>query len=160
MTDLLRRPVHQPEENLGKFDFPVEKAMFGLFRQGLDLGDQFLLLDSMERSQELVPIRQIEVIAREISAPKLINIVAGGLTPQIEPAALRELGYAVAIYPTTALLAATNAVAGALRGIGGQAVQAQAVQAQAVTPVGTMEDFFRLVGLDEWFAVSERWETK
>ena len=30
----------------------------------------------------------------------------------------------------------------------------------APAPVATMEDFFRLVGLDEWFAVSERWETK
>ena len=26
-----------------------------------------------------------------------------------------------------------------------------------VAPAATMEDFFRLVGLDEWFAVSERW---
>ena len=94
---------------------------------------------------------EIEVIAREISAPKLINIVAGGLTPQIEPAALQDLGYAIAIYPTTALLAATDAAAGALRGIGA---------ATAPAPVATMEDFFRLVGLDEWFAVSERWETK
>ena len=91
-------------------------------------------------------------MAREISAPKLINIVAGGLTPQVEPAALRKLGYAVAIYPTTALLAATGAVINALSGIG-------AADA-APAPVATLEDFFRLVGLDEWFAVSERWETK
>jgi 2-methylisocitrate lyase-like PEP mutase family enzyme len=97
-------------------------------------------------------VEEMEVIAREVSAPKLINIVAGGLTPQVEPAALRDLGYAVAIYPTTALLAATEAVIGALGGIG-------AADA-APAPVATMEDFFRLVGLDEWFAVSERWETK
>jgi len=97
-------------------------------------------------------LEEIEVIAREISAPKLINIVAGGLTPQIEPAALQELGYAIAIYPTTALLAATDAAASALRGIGGS----DAVPAKAAT----MEDFFRLVGLDEWFAVSERWDAR
>jgi 2-methylisocitrate lyase-like PEP mutase family enzyme len=97
-------------------------------------------------------VEEMEVIAREISAPKLINIVAGGLTPQVEPAALRTLGYAVAIYPTTALLAATGAVVDALSGIGAAGA--------APAPVATMEDFFRLVGLDEWFAVSERWETK
>jgi 2-methylisocitrate lyase-like PEP mutase family enzyme len=96
-------------------------------------------------------VEEIEVIAREISAPKLVNIVAGGLTPQVEPAALQELGYAVAIYPTTALLAVTDAAASALRGIGA---------ATAPAPVATMEDFFRLVGLDEWFAVSERWQAK
>jgi len=26
-------------------------------------------------------------------------------------------------------------------------------------PVAQMEDFFRLVGLDEWFAVSEKWSS-
>src|SRR5215469_8410109 len=63
-------------------------------------------------------VEEMALIAREISAPKLINIVAGGLTPQMEPAALHDLGYAIAIYPTTALLAATDAVIASLRGIG------------------------------------------
>jgi 2-methylisocitrate lyase-like PEP mutase family enzyme len=89
--------------------------------------------------------------AREISAPELVSIVAGGLTPQIEPAALHDLGYAIASYPTTALLAAADAVIVSLRGIG---------TPTAPAPVATMEDFFRLVGLDEWFAVSERWDAK
>jgi hypothetical protein len=37
----------------------------------------------------------------------------------------------------------------ALRGIGGSAA--------VPPPAARMEEFFRLVGLDEWFAVSERW---
>jgi 2-methylisocitrate lyase-like PEP mutase family enzyme len=94
-------------------------------------------------------VEEIARIGREITAPKLINVVAGGLTPEVDPATLRELGYSVAIYPTTALLAVTNAAVAALRGIGGS---------DAVPlPTAGMEDFFRLVGLDEWFAVSERW---
>jgi 2-methylisocitrate lyase-like PEP mutase family enzyme len=94
-------------------------------------------------------VEEIALIAREITAPKLINVVAGGLTPEVDPDILQELGYSVAIYPTTALLAATNAAVTALRGIGGR---------DAVPlPVARMEDFFRLVGLDEWFAVSEKW---
>ena len=95
--------------------------------------------------------QEIARIGREISAPKLINIVAGGLTPELDAAALSDLGYAIAIYPTTALLAAANAAIGALRGLGGSA---------AVPPVTTMEDFFRVVGLDEWSAVSEQWHTE
>ena len=94
-------------------------------------------------------MEEITVIAREISAPKLLNVVAGGLTPEIDQAVLRELGYAIAIYPTTALLAATNAAVAALRGIGGDAA--------VPPPISQMEDFFRLVGLDDWFAVSEKW---
>jgi 2-methylisocitrate lyase-like PEP mutase family enzyme len=94
-------------------------------------------------------VEEMTVIAREITAPKLINVVAGGLTPEVDPALLRELGYAIAIYPTTALLAATNAAVAALRGIGGS---------HAVPlPLSQLEDFFRLVGLDEWFAISEKW---
>jgi 2-methylisocitrate lyase-like PEP mutase family enzyme len=94
-------------------------------------------------------LEEISVIAREISAPKLLNVVAGGLTPEVDQAVLRELGYSVAIYPTTALLAATNAAVAALRGIGGYAA--------VPPPTSRMEDFFRLVGLDDWFAVSEKW---
>jgi 2-methylisocitrate lyase-like PEP mutase family enzyme len=94
-------------------------------------------------------VEEITVIAREITAPKLINVVAGGLTPEVDPARLRELGYSIAIYPTTALLAVTNAAVTALRGIGGRDT--------VPLPTARMEDFFRLVGLNEWFAVSERW---
>ena len=94
-------------------------------------------------------VEEITVIAREITAPKLINVVAGGLTPEVDPPMLRELGYSIVIYPTTALLAVTNAAVTALRGIGGS---------HAVPlPMASMEDFFRLVGLDEWFAISEKW---
>jgi 2-methylisocitrate lyase-like PEP mutase family enzyme len=94
-------------------------------------------------------VEEMTVIAREIAAPKLINIVAGGLTPEVDQAMLRELGYSIAIYPPTALLAAANAAAAALRGLGGSDPVAG--------PMSRMEDFFRLVGLDEWFAISEKW---
>ena len=65
-------------------------------------------------------VEEIALVGREISAPKLINVVAGGLTPEVDPAMLRELGYSIAIYPTTALLAVTNAAVTALRSIGGR----------------------------------------
>ncbi len=92
---------------------------------------------------------EIARIGREITAPKLINVVAGGLTPELNPATLGKLGYSIAIYPTTALLAVTRAAIGALRGLGGSA--------PAGEPITGMEDFFRLVGLEDWFTVSERW---
>jgi len=95
---------------------------------------------------------EIARIGREITAPKLINIVAGGLTPELDPAELGKLGYSIAIYPTTALLAVTHAAIEAFRGLNGAGT--------APPPVTTMEDFFRLVGLDEWSAVSERWQVE
>ncbi len=94
-------------------------------------------------------VEEIALIGREITAPKLINIVTGGLTPKLDPAALGELGYAIAIYPTTALMAATTAAIEALAGLNGAAHRLP-------RPV-EMTDFFRLVGLDEWSAISARW---
>lgn len=92
---------------------------------------------------------EIARIGREIAAPKLINIVTGGSTPELDHATLGKLGYSIAIYPTTALLAATDAAAKALRSLGGS---------DAVPlPTPAMADFFRLVGLDEWSAVGEKW---
>lgn len=96
-------------------------------------------------------VDEIARIGREVAAPKLINIVAGGLTPEVEPATLTELGFAIAIYPTTALLAATDAIATALAGLGGPAAP------DAGLSPATMEDFFRLVGLDEWNGIGDRW---
>jgi 2-methylisocitrate lyase-like PEP mutase family enzyme len=93
---------------------------------------------------------EIARIGREIAAPKLINIVSGGSTPELDHATLGKLGYSIAIYPTTALLAATDAAARALRSLGG---------ADAVPlPTPAMADFFRLVGLDDWSAVGEKWQ--
>ena len=93
---------------------------------------------------------EIARIGREITAPKLINIVAGGLTPELDAATLTKLGYSIAIYPTTALLAAASAAIGALRDLTNA----------SELPLGSMADFFRLVGLDEWFAISEKWHAE
>jgi 2-methylisocitrate lyase-like PEP mutase family enzyme len=91
---------------------------------------------------------EIARIGQEISAPKLINIVAGGLTPELDAATLAALGYSIAIYPSTALLAVAGAAIEALRGLGGS---------DTVPRPATIGEFFQLVGLDEWSAVSARW---
>ena len=97
-------------------------------------------------------VQEMARIGREITAPKLINIVSGGKTPELDRATLRELGYSIAIYPTTALLAAARAAIEALRALGGSG--------EVPRPFAGMEDFFRLVGLTEWFAVSEKWSPR
>lgn len=46
-------------------------------------------------------VEEMARIGREVASPKRINIVAGGLTPEVDHALLGELGFAIAIYPTT-----------------------------------------------------------
>lgn len=94
-------------------------------------------------------VAEIERIAKEVSAPLLINMVAGGLTPALTPERLAELGYAIAIYPIAALTAATSAMLTAL----GQLAGKDTGGLEPTTPAG----FFRLVGLDEWSQTGDRY---
>lgn len=55
-------------------------------------------------------------ICRELAGkPLLANMVEGGRTPVLPPARLGALGYAMAIYPVTGLLAAAAALDAAYR---------------------------------------------
>ena len=91
---------------------------------------------------------EIERIAAEVPAPKLINLVAGGLTPLESAGRLAELGYAIAIHPGVALGHAAFAMLGGLAELAG----ADPAELIPSTPAG----FFDLVGLAEWSAIGER----
>ncbi|ORA39879.1 isocitrate lyase/PEP mutase family protein [Mycobacterium aquaticum] len=91
---------------------------------------------------------EIERIARDVEAPLLLNLVAGGLTPLQSAARLQELGYAVAIHPGDALVRAAFAMLEAYCELNG----ASAADFMPSTPA----DFFNLVGIAEWAAVDQR----
>jgi len=55
-------------------------------------------------------VEQIKKIADEIGGDKLINIVEGALTPQLDNKTLSEMGYKIILYPTTTLRASAKAV--------------------------------------------------
>jgi len=55
-------------------------------------------------------VEQIKKIADEIEGDKLINIVEGALTPQLDNKTLSEMGYKIILYPTTTLRASAKAV--------------------------------------------------
>jgi len=91
---------------------------------------------------------EVERIAREVDAPLLINMVQGGLTPDAGPEVLHSLGYAIAIYPASLLMAAAKGMIGALQHLGGTTPE--------VTATG-IEALFELVGLREWSVVGDAW---
>jgi 2-methylisocitrate lyase-like PEP mutase family enzyme len=94
--------------------------------------------------------QEIEAIAREIPGPLLINIVPGGLTPQLDASRLAELGFRIAIHPVTALFASANASARALAGIEGASSDPPP---EFTSPQG----FFELFGLGEWAELGRRY---
>jgi 2-methylisocitrate lyase-like PEP mutase family enzyme len=91
--------------------------------------------------------REIERIAAEVDAPLLINLVAGGLTPEPDPGTLAALGYRIAIYPAALLGAAVLGGLDALARLGGKLPDV------APGPQG----LFELVGLTEWAELGERY---
>jgi 2,3-dimethylmalate lyase len=67
-----------------------------------------IFVESPESEEELAEI------ARSVRRPVLANMVESGRTPYLPAQRLRELGFAIAIYPVTAALAASAAVLAAL----------------------------------------------
>jgi 2-methylisocitrate lyase-like PEP mutase family enzyme len=94
--------------------------------------------------------REIEQIVAEVSAPLLLNLVIGGLTPEQSVERLDRLGFAVAIHPSAVLVPATL---GALTGL----CQLSGARVDDYLPTSP-EGFFDLVGLAEWFALGEKYQ--
>jgi 2-methylisocitrate lyase-like PEP mutase family enzyme len=94
-------------------------------------------------------IDEIERIAAEVSAPLLINLVIGGLTPIESAGRLRDLGYAIAIQPSVPLAAAAFAMLTSLADLAG-------ADPAPLVP-GDPAGFFNLVGLAEWSRLGERY---
>jgi 2-methylisocitrate lyase-like PEP mutase family enzyme len=93
-------------------------------------------------------VAEVERIAAEVDAPLLLNVVPGGVTPQIESARLAELGFRVAIHP--------GAVLGPVAVAGAKALGALAETA-ALPPSTDPASFFDLFGLSDWNAIGERY---
>lgn len=109
-------------------------------------GADVLFIESPESEDEMLRI------GRAFDLPLLANMVDGGRTPVLARAELEAIGYKLAIFPVTALLAATQAM---------QAVYAQLRQqgssaglAQPLMPFTELTD---LMGFAEVHAFERRW---
>src|SRR6202167_1029123 len=94
-------------------------------------------------------IEEIERIARDVTAPLLINLVLGGMTPLESATRLQELGYAIAIHPGEPL---ARAVLGMLEGL----CELNGGNVADYLPTRPAE-FFNLVGMAEWLALDAKY---
>jgi 2-methylisocitrate lyase-like PEP mutase family enzyme len=94
-------------------------------------------------------VEEIEQIAATVNAPLLINIVPGGLTPELGGARLAELGYRVAIHPGAVLGPVAKATVDALTALRGRSV--------GVTTSADPAGFFDLFGLTGWNELGQRY---
>ena len=108
-----------------------------------DEGADLLFLEAPADEDEL------RRFAREIAAPAMANMVPGGKTPVLTPAALRAMGFAFAIYHQ-ALFSAIEAMQ--------RAFAALAIGDPNGVPIASFLDVKRLAGAEEYAATSRRYE--
>ncbi|WP_081466325.1 isocitrate lyase/PEP mutase family protein [Ramlibacter tataouinensis] len=108
-------------------------------------GADVLFVESPESVQEM------ERIGRSTDLPLVANMVEGGRTPVLDRAQLEALRYKIAIFPVTALLAATEA----MRGVYAQ-LKEQGSSAGLAMPLMPFSDLTKLMGFEEVWAFDRR----
>lgn len=123
--------------------------------------------DAIERAQAFVeagadmifieaPVStdEIALIARQITVPKILNIVHGGLTPPISQADCREMGFSFMLF-ANAVLQATLKSAGHVL----EMLRADGSLANATDMLATFEERQNAVAKDHYSALEERYAT-
>jgi 2-methylisocitrate lyase-like PEP mutase family enzyme len=95
---------------------------------------------------------QMRRIGRAFDLPLLANMVDGGLTPVLSRALLEDIGYKLAIYPVTALLAATQAMQAVYA-----ALREQGSSAGLQQPLMAFADLTMLMDFPAVHAFERRW---
>ena len=90
--------------------------------------------------------------ARAFDLPLLVNIVEGGRTPVLPAARLQELGFRLAIFPVTGLLAAAAALQSTYASL-----KAQGSSDALPAPLYPFQDFCRLMGFPRVWDFDKRW---
>ncbi len=107
-------------------------------------GADILFVESPESADE------VKAIAEAIDRPLLANMVNGGRTPLIPAAALKSLGYRIAIYPALGFLAHGHAVRRAFQDLLDHGVTTDAV------PLYPFKDFNSLLGFEDIWAFEKK----
>jgi 2-methylisocitrate lyase-like PEP mutase family enzyme len=109
-------------------------------------GADILFVESPETEEEM------RTIGRSFHLPLLANMVEGGRTPVMSRQDLESIGYKIAIFPITAMLAAVQAMKTVYEGF-----QQQGSSAATQVPLMPFADLTRLMGFEEVWAFEKRY---
>lgn len=113
----------------------------------LKAGADILFIEAPRSEEELT-----KVASTFKGTPLLANLVEDGKTPMLSPKALEEMGYKIALYPISALLAASAALERAYaKLLGGKAAEHERV---------TFSQYNDIVGLPDFLATAKRFDTR
>jgi len=109
-------------------------------------GADVLFVEALESEAEM------EQVGRSFDLPLLINVVEGGKTPVLPAARLQELGFRLAIFPVTGLLAAAAALKATYA-----AIRSEGSSAGLAQPLYPFADFTRLMGFPRVWDFEKKW---
>lgn len=110
-----------------------------------ELGADILFVEAPKTEQEM---RQV---CADLPGPKLANIVEGGETPDLSHEELRDIGYAIALYPLTLMASAMKAMTGALA-----ALKEDKDRSSMLMDFAELRD---RIGFNDYYATSAAYET-
>lgn len=99
-------------------------------------------------------VEEVERVAREIEAPLVANMVAGGKTPALKVSEFERLGFRMAIFPAVCMAAAVPAIERALAYLRENGTD------WPPGPVLAPMDIFRRVGFDWWHEIEEKFKRR
>jgi 2-methylisocitrate lyase-like PEP mutase family enzyme len=111
-----------------------------------EAGADILFVESPESEEEM------RIIGKNFDIPLIANMVERGRTPVLTRAELESIGYKIAIFPVTALLAAVQAMAGVYR-----TLKDQGSSAHTEVPLYDFADLTRLMGFQEVWDFERRY---
>jgi methylisocitrate lyase len=102
-----------------------------------------------------VAIEEIRRIAREISVPKVANMVEGGKTPLCSAKELEEMGYQVVLFANCVLRTSVKAIQKILRYL-----IEHGSSMELLDEMITMQERNRVTGLEEMYRIEKRYSDK
>ncbi len=114
-------------------------------------GADILFIESPESEDEM---RAIGRLGRELGLPMVANMVERGRTPVLSQAELEAIGYKIAIFPVTALLASVQAMANVY-----QQLKHTGSSAGGTQPLYDFAELTKLMGFEDVWAFDKRYAT-
>jgi methylisocitrate lyase len=99
-------------------------------------------------------VEELKAIAAAFpDVPLVANIVEGGKTPEVSTAELQQLGFKIAFFPLTALLAVTNVMTACFRHLKEQGTTAD------LPDLVKFQDFQELVGVPQYLQMEQKFKS-
>ena len=100
-------------------------------------------------------IEELEIIAKSVKAPLMVNMVEHGRTPLLSPAEFQKMGYSVVAYPLSAIYTVPKALADLYREI-----KEKGTTKDFEKNMVTFNEFNKLIGLPKYRKLEEEFLTE